>query len=198
MHNREETTLLFLQAREGDTAALHALLPHVYEELYQLAKQHQLRHFGKRLLDTTAVVHEVYLKLVDQKKVQVNDKRHFMALSARMVRQVLIDEARKRGRKKRGGDYVLVSLDNLEVPLEERSALLLAVDEALEHLAQHHARMAQIVEYRFFAGMTTTEIADVLSTSERTVAREWRRARAYLHHALTTSDDVDRTSPSDT
>lgn len=193
MRTQEQTTYLFLQAREGDANALNALLPHVYEQLYALAQRHQKRHFHKRLLDTTAVVHEVYLKLVDQKQVTVNDKAHFFALSARVVRQVLIDEARKRSRQKRGGHIEFVTIDKLDVPLEERSATLVAIDDALEQLAKQNARMGQIVEYRFFVGMTVAEIANVMELSERTVSREWRRARAYLYHMLRTSAESDKT-----
>jgi len=184
MRIQEQTTHLFLQARDGDAEAMNALLPHVYEQLYALAQRHQKRHFQKRLLDTTAIVHEVYLKIVDQKRVSVNDRAHFFALAARVVRQVLIDEARKRSRKKRGGDIEMVSLERLDVPIEERSSTLLAIDEALEQLALHNERMAQIVEYRFFVGLSVAEVAEVMGVSERTVAREWRRARAYLYQAL--------------
>lgn len=184
MRIQEQTTHLFLQARDGDAEAMNALLPHVYEQLYALAQRHQKHHFQKRLLDTTAIVHEVYLKMVDQKRVNVNDRAHFFALAARVVRQVLIDEARKRSRKKRGGDIEMISLERLDVPIEERSSTLLAIDEALEQLALHNERMAQIVEYRFFVGLSVAEVAEVMGVSERTVAREWRRARAYLYQAL--------------
>lgn len=179
------TTILFLQVREGDPDALQVLIPYVYDELYYIAQRQLHKPDRPRMLNTTALVHEVYLRLVDQTRVNVHDKSHFFALSATIMRQILIDQARKRASKKRGGDQIRVDLEGLQLPeSSDRSEVLLALDEALTKLEKHDARMARLVEYRFFAGMSMAEIAVVMETSDRTLARLWRRARAYLYQAL--------------
>lgn len=179
------TTMLFLQVREGDPDALQVLMPYVYDELYFIAKRQLQKPHQPRMLNTTALVHEVYLRLVDQTRVNIQDKSHFFALAATIMRHILIDQARKRASKKRGGDQIRVDLDGLQLAeTGSRSEVLLALDEALTNLEKHDARMARLVEYRFFAGMSMSEIAVVMDTSDRTVARLWRRARAYLYQAL--------------
>lgn len=179
------TTMLFLQVREGNADALQVLIPYVYDELYFIAKRQLQKPRQQRVLNTTALVHEVYLRLVDQTRVHVHDRSHFFALSATIMRQILIDQARKRASKKRGGDQIRVDLEGLQLPATtNRSEQLLALDEALTKLEKHDPRMARLVEYRFFAGMSMSEIATVMDTSDRTVARLWRRARAYLYQAL--------------
>lgn len=180
----QHTTILFLQIRQGDDQALDALMPYVYDELYTIAKRQLRRTDRAKLLNTTALVHEVYLRLIDQTRVSVNDKAHFFALTARMMRQILVDLARKRSAQKRGGADIHITLDDVNISDMERPDLLLALDEALQTLHTHNPQMAQLVEYRFFAGMTMAEIAAVMDTSERTLARLWRRARAYLYQTL--------------
>jgi len=136
------------------------------------------------MLTTTALVHEAYLKLIDQSRVEWSDRAHFQALSARVMRQILIDYFRKQTAEKRGGDAPMVSLEEGKIPVDQRGETLLALDEALTRLSDRDPRKAQIVMYQFFGGMTQRAIADVLDVSTRTVRREWRKAQAWLAREL--------------
>lgn len=136
------------------------------------------------MLSTTALVHEAYLKLIDQSQVEWTDQAHFQALSARVMRQILIDYFRKQTAEKRGGDAPVLSLEDGRIPVDQRGDALVALDEALDRLSDRDPRKAQIVMYQFFGGMTQRAIADVLDVSARTVRREWRKARAWLAREL--------------
>lgn len=175
--------------REQDPGALDRLLPLVYDQLRRVA-HHQLgAEPTGHTLSTTALVHEAYLKLVDQTRVQWQDRAHFFAIASRAMRRILIDYARRHRAARRGGmrdgiPSTPVSLDEVEIPIAERAEALLALDEALERLERFDARLAQVVECRFFAGLTEAETAATLEVSQRTVAREWAVARGWLYQEL--------------
>ena len=179
-------TGLIRAVQRGDRGALDALLPMVYQELNQLAHRQRQRWHGDITLDTTAVVHETYLKLVDQKRLPAESRAHFFGVAAKAMRHILCNHARDKHRQKRGGDVQHVSLDAehdvaqaLELS-EEQTDKLAALDEALERLEKVAERQARIVECRFFGGMSVEDTADALGISPRTVKRDWSFARAWL------------------
>ncbi|MGH9379995.1 MAG: sigma-70 family RNA polymerase sigma factor [Thermoanaerobaculia bacterium] len=178
-----ELTELLHAWSHGDKGAADILFPLVYDELRQLARR-QLGGRRGQTLDTTGVVHEAYLKLVDPSRISIRDRGHFFCLAARAMRQILIDHARRRLAAKRGGGAFHGDLDGGRVGLVERAEELLALDEALEHLARFDPESARTVELRFFAGLSVDEAAEALSVSARTVKRNWARARAFLHREL--------------
>jgi RNA polymerase sigma factor (TIGR02999 family) len=175
--------------RHGDPGAMDQLVPLVYDHLRDLAHRQLGVEAAGHTLDTTALVHETYLKLVDQTRVQWQDRAHFFAIAARAMRRILIDYARRHRAARRGGNEngapaKPVSLDDVELPVEGRADALLALDEALDRLGKFDARAAQVVECRFFAGLTDAETAAILGVSERTVAREWVVAKGWLYQEL--------------
>lgn len=184
-----EVTSLLAAARQGDGSATHRLLALVYDELRTMARRQLRRRRPGQTITTTALVHEAYLRLVDHESATWRDRSHFFAVAALAMRHVLVDAARRRVAKKRGGEDVRVPLDDLrmgatEPDAEARAIELLAMDRALTSLAALNERLSQLVELRFFAGLTEEETAEVLGTSERTVRRDWRKARAFLFQAL--------------
>lgn len=178
-----EVTQLLARLGEGDSAAMRELFPVIYAELRHRAHR-QLAHREGSTLDTTGLVHETYLKLSVSRSPHWNDRNHFLAVASRAMRQILVDAARRRMAEKRGAAVAPVSLDPGRVPAPERSAELLALDEALIGLAQLDERLARTVELRFFGGLSVEETAEVLGTSPRTVKRDWQKARALLYQAL--------------
>lgn len=179
-----EITRLLLSWREGDRGSVDRLFSLVYDELRLLARR-QLRRSDGRTLDTTALVHEGYLKLVDQSRATVRDRGHFFALACRAMRQILVDHTRRRLAAKRGGGDVLAPLDEAQVAGgEPRPVDLLAVDDALGRLEAVDPRMGRVVEMRFFGGLSVEETAVAMAISPRTVKREWQKARAYLYREL--------------
>ena len=184
MAESSDTTQLLVQSRQGHKEALDALMPKVHDELREIAHRLLQKRPAGHMLTTTALVHEAYLKLIDQSRVEWSDRAHFQALSARVMRQILIDYFRKQTAEKRGGDAPMVSLEEGRIPVDQRGETLLALDEALDRLSDRDPRKAQIVMYQFFGGMTQRAIADVLDVSTRTVRREWRKARAWLAREL--------------
>jgi RNA polymerase sigma factor (TIGR02999 family) len=173
-------TQLLRSARAGDRDAFDRLFAVVHEELRQIARR-QLRGGGRDTLRATELVHELYLKLVDQVDVPWENRAHFYGIAARAMRQILVDLARRRKAAKRGGDWIHTTLTGEHAPDDVRLDEVLALNDLLEQLDE---RQRQIVEYRFFAGMTEEEIAEVLGLSARTVQREWVKARAWLYRAL--------------
>jgi RNA polymerase sigma factor (TIGR02999 family) len=177
-------TRLLLEAQSGDRAALNRLLPLVYEELRRVAQRQMRRERPGHTLLTTGLVHEAYLKLVDEAQVEWQSRAHFFGIAARAMRQILVDHARRRGAEKRGGEWRRTTLADkrlgLGVPMEE----LLALDVALDRLDALDSRLREVVEYRFFAGMSEEEIGEVLGVSTRTVRRDWVKARAWLYKEL--------------
>ena len=177
-------TDLLLAARPGDREGMDRLFGSLYDELHRVA--HYTLHAERtgHTLSTTGLVHEAWLKLVDQTRVEWHDRGHFFGVAARVMRQVLVEYARRRGAVKRGGRFRLVALEEGLVPAEERAEALLAVDEALTRLTGHDPAMARVVECRFFAGLSEDETAEATGTSLRTVQRQWRRAKAWLYQEL--------------
>jgi RNA polymerase sigma factor (TIGR02999 family) len=184
-----EITSLLAAARQGDGSATHRLMTLVYDELRAMARR-QLRYRRPgQTITTTVLVHEAYLKLIDQNSATWQDRSHFFSVAALAMRHILVDSARRRVAKKRGGEDVRITLDEFrlsgeETDAEARAVEVLAVDRALTSLAALNERLSQLVELRFFAGMTEEETAQVMGTSERTVRRDWRKARAFLFQAL--------------
>lgn len=180
----DEITRLLQSARGGDRSALDRLLPLVYRELHELAHRRLGSHGRRDVLDTTVLVHEVYLKLHAQTSLLLDDRRHFFAVAAMAMRQIVIDHARRRAAGKRGGGLERVDLDHTQVPVEDRAAELLEMEDALRHLESLDPRLGQVVELRFFGGLSTEESAEVLGVTARTVKRDWRKARAFLYALL--------------
>jgi len=188
MTSAPDTTDLLLAVRSGDRWALDELMPRVYGELRRLAHRELSRRRGDGLLATTALVHEAYLKLVDGSRVQVDDRAHFMALAARAMRHIVIDQARSESALKRGGDRVRIRLEELG-SAEPSAVELIEVDDALRRLAHFDERLHQVVECRVFGGLTVDETAAAMALSPRTVDRAWRRARAWLYRELQDGDE---------
>jgi RNA polymerase sigma factor (TIGR02999 family) len=178
-----------VRLREGDTEALDRILPVVYDELRALARSQLRREDIGHTLDATALVHEAYVRLADRKELRPRDRHHFFAIAAQCMRRVLVDHARARKRTKRGGGVVALSLDNAGALWEEEGAEnLLALDRALERLEAASPRAAQVVERRFFAGLTLQETAVSLGVSLKTVQRDWLIARAWLQKEMELED----------
>jgi RNA polymerase sigma factor (TIGR02999 family) len=177
-------TELLAAWRGGDPEAIDRLMPLVYNELRTLAR-YRLRSNRDQTLQTTALVHEVYLKLAQHSQLLVHDRQHFFALAARAMRQLTVDYARRRAAEKRGGGARLVPADDVALPAVDRAEQIVALDGALDRLARIDEPLSRIVELRYFAGLSVEETAEVLGCSERTVKRGWRKARALLHADLT-------------
>jgi RNA polymerase sigma-70 factor (ECF subfamily) len=177
-------TRLLVAWQGGDAAALDRLVPLVYAELRRVAHRYMRDERRDHPLQTTALVHEAYLRLIDVNRVDWQSRNHFFAVSAQMMRRVLVEAARRRHADKRGGDVSHVALDEAVVPAPDRGADLVALDEALDHLASLDARKARVVELRFFAGLSVEETADVLGVSPETVMRDWRMAKLWLQRDL--------------
>jgi RNA polymerase sigma factor (TIGR02999 family) len=179
-----EITQLLLAWSDGDKQALDRLVPLVYDELRRLAQNYMRRERAGLTLQTTALIHEAYLRLIDADQVQWRNRSHFFGIAARLMRQILVARARERGCQKRGGGAERVSLDEAMVIDERLDEDLVALDEALGELSQFDARMAQVVEMRFFGGLSEEEIAAALDVSTKTVRRDWRLARSWLRRKL--------------
>jgi RNA polymerase sigma factor (TIGR02999 family) len=182
-----------MQWSEGDAAALQQLFPLVYDELRQLARRRLRGEHRDHTLAPTALVHEVFLRLVDHRRATWENRAQFFAVAAQLMRRILVDYARARRARKRGGSATRVSLDSAgDLPAPVGAVDVLAIDEAVTNLAAHDADQARIVELRFFAGLSVEEIAHVLQRSPRTVKREWRLARAWLYRELHADGDPNR------
>jgi RNA polymerase sigma factor (TIGR02999 family) len=181
----EDVTALLARWSRGDSDALDALMPIIYAECRRIAARQLALERRDHSLDPTALVHELYLRLVDQRRASWENRAQFFGVAARLMRRVLVDHARARHAEKRGGDAVFVSLDAAaDTPDDSQAADVLAIDEALERLAAHDPEQVQIVELRYFAGLTVEETARVVGRSSRTVKREWRLAKAWLYQEL--------------
>jgi RNA polymerase sigma factor (TIGR02999 family) len=181
---KDEVTQLLRAWGEGDGGALERLAPVVERELHRLAHYCMARENPGHTLQTTALVNEVYLRLVDVKAVSWQDRAHFFAISARMMRRVLTDFARSRNYQKRGGGAMQISLDEGLVVTPEKDADILALDEALSRFAEVYPRQSQVVELRFFGGLEVEETAEALKISTVTVKRDWRFAKSWLLRAM--------------
>jgi RNA polymerase sigma-70 factor (ECF subfamily) len=184
-----EVTRLLVAWSSGDEAALEHLMPLVYDELRRLARRYMHSERPGHTLQTTALVNEAYLRLVHWRDVQWQNRAHFFAVSAQIMRRILVDFARSRDYAKRGGGAHQVSLDEAAIVPGGRGADLVALDEALNALAELDARQSRVVELRFFGGLSLEEIAEVLKVSVGTVRRDWSLARAWLHRELSRGDE---------
>jgi RNA polymerase sigma factor (TIGR02999 family) len=174
-----------MQWRAGDDSALERLTPLVYDELRRLARKCMRRERDGHTFQTTALVHEAYLRLVNSSRVEWQDRAHFFAISAQLMRRVLVDEARKRQYQKRGGEFTRIALDDAIATTAPRELDLLALDAAPDRLAQFAPRKCQVVEMRFFGGLSVNETGAVLGVSTDVVKREWRTAKLWLLSELT-------------
>lgn len=181
---RGDVTQLLLAYGQGDRQAFDRLVPLVYDDLRRIARRHLRRGRPGQTLDTTGLVHEVYLKMVDPSRVDWQNRAHFLAVSARAMRQVIIGYARRRSADKRGGGAIAVTLEEGQIAIDEQAEGLLALDQALSRLAQRNERLARVIECRFFAGLSEEETAEALGVSLRTAQRDWLRARAWLREEL--------------
>ena len=179
-----EVTQLLLDWSKGNQTALGKLMPLVYKELRRLAHQYRRKERAGHTMQTTDLVHEAYLRLVDQRRVRWQNRSHFFGVAAQLMRRILVDHARRHMRAKRGGGTQRVSLHEAAVVSRQSTVDLLALDEALNRLAEIDPRKARIVELRFFGGMEVEETAACLEVSEITVMREWKMAKAWLHREL--------------
>ena len=175
-----DITSLLVDWSNGDQSALDKLLPLVEKELHRLAHSYMRREDPDHTLQTTALVNEAYLKLIDQKKTRWQNRAHFFGIAARIMRRILMNYARDQQRLKRGGGAIQVSLSEVAVISLNKSTDLLALDEALERLAETDERKARVVELRYFGGLSVAETAEVLGISEITVLRDWKFAKAWL------------------
>lgn len=182
----EDVTALLRGAEAGGRETLDRLLPLVYEELRRVARVHLATERAGHTLNTTALVHEAYLKLVDQTRVGWADRAHFFAVASIAMRRILVDHARKRSAKKRGGDRQRVPLDATELSVEDRAHALIELDQALTRLAEVDERLCRVVECRFFGGLTEEETAQALGVTARTVRSDWATAKGLLYLELAT------------
>ena len=184
MHGDATITGLLLAWREGEADALDRLFPLVYDELGRIAHAQLRRERAAHTLGTTALVHEAYLRLVDQTRVQWVDRAHFFAVATEAMRRILVDYARRFQAEKRGGALERVSVSDAMLVAEERAETMVALDDALTQLAALDERLSRVVECRFFGGLTEEETAEVLGVTARTVRRDWAKAKAWLNRAL--------------
>lgn len=181
---QEQITQLLCDWRGGDAGAHEKLIPLVQPVLQQLARRYMSKERPGHTLQTTVLVHDAYLQLAGQTEMEWRNRAHFFAIAAQQMRRIMVDHARQRHALKRGGGALKVTLDESAHVAESRAVELLALDEALEKLASFDKRKADVVEMRYFGGLTTEEIADVLKVHANTVLREWSAARAWLFAAL--------------
>lgn len=185
-----EVTGLLQAWSNGDETALEQLIPLIYGELHRLARYYMRGEQDKTTLQTSALINEAYLRLVNVNEVEWKDRAHFLGVASRLMRQILVDFARSKQAQKRGGDRRRVSLENVPAAFQKEFAPdLIALDEALVSLASLDPRQSKVVELRYFGGLTIEETASVLRVSSGTVRRDWRMARAWLYRELTSAGD---------
>jgi RNA polymerase sigma-70 factor (ECF subfamily) len=187
----DEVSQLLLDWSDGDQNALDRLIPVVHQELHRLAHHYMRRERPGQTFQTTALVDEAYLRLVNYKRMRWQNRAHFFAIAAQVMRRILVEHARSRASAKRGAGAQKVSLEETAVVSEGRSAEVIAVNDALINLEAWDARKGKIVELRFFGGLNIEETAEVMKISPTTVQREWRAAKAWLHRALSEGTNVE-------
>ncbi|MBK7707377.1 MAG: sigma-70 family RNA polymerase sigma factor [Acidobacteria bacterium] len=180
----QEITRILQDWNDGNAAAAERLMPFVYDELKRQARICMSRERSDHTLQPTALVHEAFMRLAETSGIDWQNRRHFFAIAARLMRRILVDHARYHATEKRGLGTVHFSIDSLDVPVEERADTILALNETLDRLAKFDPQQAQVVEMRFFGGLNNGEISESLGISERTVAREWRSAQLWLLREL--------------
>lgn len=183
MTSSEDTTEL-IRALRQDGRALDRLMPRIYGELHRIAHRELSRRGGGETLRTTGLLHETYARLVDSTRLDVEDRAHFLALAAKAMRHIVIDYARKKQSKKRGGDWRRVVLENVDLPIAGTSLDVLDLNDALTRLERFDERLCKVVECRYFGGMTVEETAAALEISPRTVDRSWQKAKAWLYREI--------------
>jgi RNA polymerase sigma-70 factor, ECF subfamily len=193
--SQNEVTQLLLAWSDGDKAALEELTPLVYAELRRLAEKYMRRERPGHPLQTTALVNEAYVQLVDLRQVRWQNRAHFFGVAAQLMRHILVDFARARLRAERGGYKQQVSLEEAAVVSKEKSADFIALDDALKSLAEIDPRKSRMVELRFFGGLSVEETAEALNVSPRTVQREWNLARDWLYRELSKEEKTGRDDP---
>ena len=181
-------TDLLLRARAGDSSALADVFPLIYDELRAIAERQLWKERDGHTLSPTALVHEAYMRLIDYNRMEWSGRAHFLRVAATAMRRVLVDHARGQRSLKRGGRLRRVSIDAVQLSADEQVELLIAVDSALEKLQLHDARQAQVVECRFFGGMTEEETAEALGIGLRTVKRDWAKAKSWLYREISGDD----------
>lgn len=181
---QQEVTGLLLKWSKGDGDALEQLIPVIYPELRKIARRYMSRENAGHTLQTSALINEAYLRLVDQQAVEWQNRAHFFAVAARVMRNILIDHARKHAYGKRGGGAKHIHIEDLAILRQERANEFVELDDALNRLGEIDPRKLEIVELRFFGGLTVDETAEVLKLSPITIKREWRLARAWLFHDI--------------
>ena len=181
----DDVTQLLIAWGNGDDSVRDELMTLVYEELHRIAHRHIRNERQGHTLQTSALVNEAFVRLVNQRNAHWQSRNHFFSIAAQMMRRILVDYARSRRYAKRGGDAIQVSLNEDLIVMDERSADVVALDEALKDLATIDERKCKVVELRFFAGLSIEEIAEVLAVSPGTVMRDWRLAKAWLNRAMT-------------
>ena len=179
-----EITQILQDWNDGNADAKERLLPFVYDELKRQARRLMSKERSDHTLQPTALVHEAFLRLSDQTGVDWQNRSHFFGIAARLMRQILVDHARQHATAKRGNNPIHFSIDDMQIPVEERAASILVLDDVLQRLEKFDQTQAKIVEMRFFGGMNNGEIAESLEISERTVGREWQAARLWLYREL--------------
>ena len=184
MKEAENITDLLVSYGRGDKESLDKLMPVVYDELRRQAARYLRREQPGHTLQTTALIHEAYVRLVDQRNVQWQNRAHFFGIAAQMMRRILVDHARTKKRVKRGGSDIRVSLDDATVAVKGQDLDVVALDEALSRLAKIDEQQSRVVELRFFSGLTVEETAAVMAISPATVKRDWSMAKAWLHREL--------------
>jgi RNA polymerase sigma factor (TIGR02999 family) len=191
MAARQQVTDMLMRAAAGEAGALDEAFPLVYDELRRLAHRQLRREQAGHTLNTTALVHEAYMRVADQRQAAWQSRDQFLAVAAMAMRRILVDHARRRGAAKRGSGATPVPLDRAgQLPIAERPDLIVALDEALDRLARVDSRQAKLVEYRFFAGLTEEETARLLGVGVRTARRDWARARIWLSREIHTVTDA--------
>jgi RNA polymerase sigma-70 factor (ECF subfamily) len=180
----EEVTSLLMAWNKGDDCALERLIPLVYRDLRKIASAHLRKERPEHTIQTTALINEAYLRLAPNQKTIWQNRNHFLAVASHVMRHILVDYARERGRKKRGGDILHIPLDDVNAGSQDIPRQIVAVHEALERLNATDPRKARVVELRFFGGLSVEQVASALSLSETTVARDWSDAKAWLRQEL--------------
>jgi RNA polymerase sigma factor (TIGR02999 family) len=186
----KDVTTLLLEWRGGNRAALDELMPLIYAEFRQLASRALSRERPNHTLQSTALAHELYLKLIDQKRAQWRDREHFFAMASQIIRRILVDYARRLHAQRRGGLDTRITLDEALAPQQDRDLNLVELDNALEALSQIDSQQARIIELRFFGGLSIEATGRILGVSPSTVNREWNLARAWLYRELSRSADA--------
>lgn len=184
MADTQTVTQILKASRDGNREAVDRLFSILYDELRRVAHRQLANQQNRATLNTTALINEAYLRMVDQTQVDWQDRTHFFAYAARTMRTIVVSHARRRSARKRGGHLQRVSFEERDLPVETQADVIVAVDDALTRLADVSERLSTIVEYRFFGGMSIAETAAALGVSDRTVRRDWTKAKAWLYGAL--------------